>query len=91
MKRIVILGATGSIGRQTLDIVRAFPEEFDVIGLAAGANVELLAEQMQEFHPRHICCTNSKNRVKYINFLAPAVSSDFRVLIVRIETFKRYI
>ena len=59
MKRIVILGATGSIGRQTLDIVRAFPEEFEVIGLAAGANVELLAEQMQEFHPRHICCTNS--------------------------------
>ncbi len=59
MKRIVILGATGSIGRQTLDIVRAFPEEFEVIGLAAGSNVELLAQQMQEFHPRHICCTNS--------------------------------
>ena len=59
MKRIVVLGATGSIGRQTLDIVRAFPEEFEVIGLAAGTNVELLAQQMQEFHPRHIYCTNS--------------------------------
>ncbi|MCH7712440.1 MAG: 1-deoxy-D-xylulose-5-phosphate reductoisomerase [Chloroflexi bacterium] len=56
MKRIVILGATGSIGRQTLDIVRAFPDEFEVVGLAAGNNVELLFEQIDEFHPRHICC-----------------------------------
>ena len=56
MKRIVILGATGSIGRQTLDIVRAFPDEFDVVGLAAGHNVELLLRQIDEFHPRHICC-----------------------------------
>ena len=59
MKRIVVLGATGSIGTQTLDIVRAFPDEFEVIGLAAGSNVELLALQMQEFHPRHIYCTKS--------------------------------
>ena len=59
MKRIVILGATGSIGRQTLDIVRAFPDEFEVIGLAAGSNVELLAQQMQEFHPRYIYSSNS--------------------------------
>ena len=56
MKRIVILGATGSIGRQTLDIVRAFPDEFEVLGLAAGHNVELLLQQIDEFHPRHICC-----------------------------------
>ena len=61
MKRIVILGATGSIGRQTLDIVRAFPEEFEVVGLAAGSNVELLAQQIQEFHPRYICCTGPFN------------------------------
>ena len=56
MKRIVILGSTGSIGRQTLDVLRAFPDEFDVVGLAAGANLELLLQQVQEFHPRHICC-----------------------------------
>lgn len=55
MKRIVVLGATGSIGRQTLDIVRAFPNEFEVVGLAAGNNVELLLRQVEEFHPRHIC------------------------------------
>ena len=36
MKKIVILGSTGSIGRQTSDVVRVFPEDFDVVGLAAG-------------------------------------------------------
>ena len=44
MKRIVVLGSTGSIGRQTLDIVRAFQDEFEVVGLAAGNNIELLKE-----------------------------------------------
>ncbi len=55
MKKIVVLGCTGSIGRQTLDIVRAFPDEFEVVGLAAGTNVELIYEQVREFSPRHIC------------------------------------
>ena len=51
MKRIVVLGSNGSIGRQTLDIVRAFPDAFEVVGLAAGNNVDLLAEQVKEFNP----------------------------------------
>mgnify|MGYP000044104784 CR=1 FL=1 len=58
MKRIVVLGSTGSIGRQTLDIVRAFPDEFEVIGLAAGNNLELFEEQVKEFRPKHVCCIN---------------------------------
>ena len=57
MRRIVILGSTGSIGRQTLDIVRAFRNEFDVVGLAAGNNTALLLEQVAEFNPRYIWCT----------------------------------
>ena len=56
MKRIVVLGSTGSIGRQTLDIVRAFPDEFDVVGLAAGTNHSLFRQQIAEFHPRHVFC-----------------------------------
>ncbi|MCH8297772.1 MAG: 1-deoxy-D-xylulose-5-phosphate reductoisomerase [Chloroflexi bacterium] len=56
MKRIVVLGSTGSIGCQTLDIVRAFPDEFEVVGLAAGNNIELLTEQIKEFRPKHYCC-----------------------------------
>ena len=54
MRRIVVLGSTGSIGRQTLDIVRAFPDEFDVVGLAAGSNTELLRQQVEEFNPAHV-------------------------------------
>ena len=56
MKRLAILGSTGSIGRQTLDIVRAFPEEFSVVGLSAGSNLDLLAEQAAEFRPRVVSC-----------------------------------
>jgi 1-deoxy-D-xylulose-5-phosphate reductoisomerase len=54
MRKIVVLGSTGSIGRQTLDIVRAFPDEFQVIGLAAGTNTVLLKEQVAEFRPSHV-------------------------------------
>lgn len=54
MKRIVVLGSTGSIGTQTLDVVRALPDRFEVVGLAAGRNLDLLAQQVREFHPRMV-------------------------------------
>lgn len=52
MKKIVILGSTGSIGTQTLDIVRRHPDRFQVLGLAAGKNVAQIEEQIRVFHPR---------------------------------------
>ncbi len=52
-KRITILGSTGSIGRSALDVVRHYPERFEVVGLAARSNAELLAEQVAEFAPKH--------------------------------------
>ena len=55
-RRIAILGSTGSIGRQTLDVVRAYPDRFEVIALAARSNVALLAEQAREFAPRLVAC-----------------------------------
>ena len=51
MKKIAILGSTGSIGTQTLEIVRDNPD-LQVTGLAAGANIELLERQVREFRPR---------------------------------------
>lgn len=51
MRSISILGSTGSIGKSTLAVVDAFPEELRVVGLAAGANVELLAEQVERYRP----------------------------------------
>lgn len=52
MKKISILGSTGSVGTQALDVVRNLPEDFSVEVLAANSNVELLARQIEEFHPR---------------------------------------
>jgi 1-deoxy-D-xylulose 5-phosphate reductoisomerase len=51
VRRVAILGSTGSIGRQTLDVIARHPERFEVAGLAAGSNVELLAAQALQFHP----------------------------------------
>ena len=50
IKKIGVLGSTGSIGTQTLDIVRANPD-MKVIALAAGSNVDLMEKQVREFHP----------------------------------------
>lgn len=52
MKVLSILGSTGSIGTATLDVVRHFPDRFQVVALAAGRNLELLARQMEEFRPQ---------------------------------------
>lgn len=51
IKRLAILGSTGSIGRQTLDVVRSFPQRFNVIGLGGGRNTALLKQQVEEFKP----------------------------------------
>ena len=50
-QRIAILGSTGSIGRQTLEVIRALPDRFTIVALAAGRNVALLNEQIREVHP----------------------------------------
>ncbi len=51
MKKLSILGSTGSIGQATLDVVRRHPQRFRVVALAAGSNVELMARQIKEFRP----------------------------------------
>ena len=54
-QRIALLGSTGSIGRQTLDVVRAMPERFQIRALAAGRNLDRLEAQAREFRPAQIC------------------------------------
>jgi len=55
-RRIALLGSTGSIGQQTLDVVRSFPEHFRIVALAARSNTALLAQQAQEFRPSLVAC-----------------------------------
>jgi len=58
MKRLAILGSTGSIGVNTLDIVEQFPERFKVVSLAAGVNTQLLKQQILQFRPKVISVLN---------------------------------
>ena len=68
VKGIAILGSTGSIGRQTLDVIRAFPQQFSVVGLAGWRNLGLLREQVEEFHPTMVFCQDSTNGASFPEF-----------------------
>ena len=62
MKAITLLGSTGSIGTQTLDILESHPEDFRLVGIAAGNNVDLLAQQVRQFKPE-IVAINNENKL----------------------------
>jgi len=58
MKNIAILGSTGSIGTQTLDIVDGSDGELNVVALSAGRNIKLIEEQTRKYRPELICVHN---------------------------------
>ncbi|MFC2069830.1 1-deoxy-D-xylulose-5-phosphate reductoisomerase [Chloroflexota bacterium] len=60
VKKIAVLGSTGSIGQQTLEVVRSLPNHFQILGLAAGSNTKLLASQISEFNPSYIYCRDKE-------------------------------
>ena len=62
VKRLAVLGSTGSIGRQTLDVVRAFPDRFRVVALACGNNFPLLVKQAAEFQPKLVCAAGAREK-----------------------------
>lgn len=64
MKRVTILGSTGSIGTQTLDVIRQNREDFEVVALTAGNNVQEMASQIEEFHPRYAVMKNEEKAVE---------------------------
>jgi len=55
VKRIAILGSTGSIGQQALDVIRALPDELKVVGLTGSRNLKVLERQIREFQPKMFC------------------------------------
>src|SRR4030042_1646470 len=61
VKRIAILGSTGSIGQQTLDVVRALPDELEVVALTGNKNLGLLERQIREFQPKMFCSSVKPN------------------------------
>ncbi len=60
-RRISILGSTGSIGRQALEVIEKISDKFEVIALAGGSNTELLNEQIKKFKPKYAYCSNKKD------------------------------
>src|ERR1700723_1884821 len=61
MKRIAILGSTGSIGRSTLSVAESYPARFQIMALAAGANLEAAFEQVRRWHPRLVSMATEPN------------------------------
>jgi 1-deoxy-D-xylulose-5-phosphate reductoisomerase len=79
MKRIAILGSTGSIGHSTLSIVESYPDRFQVATLAAGNNVDGVFEQARRFRPKLISVSNEENAAKLRTRLA---DSDLPIQVV---------
>lgn len=72
MKRVTILGATGSIGLRTLELVSSFPDEFSVAGLAArGSNIELVAELCRKYAPVAVALLDTDARDRLARLLPP--------------------
>ena len=75
MKNITILGSTGSIGTQALEVIEKLEDEFNVIALSCGKNIELVAKQIEKFKPKYVCTQNQEDAQKLqtqfpqINFL----------------------
>ncbi len=65
MKKVAILGGTGSIGTQTLDVVRENPDRFKVTALTCGSNTELLARQIEEFKPEFASAEREEDAARF--------------------------
>lgn len=70
MKRVTILGSTGSIGTQTLDVIRHNREDFEVVALTAGNNVQEMVSQIKEFHPRYAVMKNEEKAAELKKLLS---------------------
>src|SRR3989339_2187986 len=79
-KAISVLGSTGSIGTQTLDIVRQFPNEFKIVGLTANKNSELLLKQIKEFKPKAAAIMDKSKVDDLLNFSSCQIYSGIEGL-----------
>ena len=88
MKRIAILGSTGSIGRSALAVVDAHADRLSVVGLAAGENAELLAEQIARYRPRTVAMASGGaiDRLRRIGSVDAALAASGRDGLVAVAT-----
>ena len=76
MKQIILLGASGSIGQQTLDVIRFHPKEFKLVALSVGKRIQQIPELIQEFNVSHICVQLASD-AKELSALFPQVNFYF--------------
>ena len=62
-KKISILGSTGSIGTQALEVIEKLGDKFEIISLSSGGNIDLLNEQIAKFHPKSVCVSKNADKV----------------------------
>ena len=98
MKKIALIGSTGSIGKQTLNVIRRYPDKFKVVSLAGGSNAKLLKEQILEFNPLYAtsACSekdfadfNTKTQMSFgENAFTNAILSEADIVVVALVGFK---
>ena len=81
MKNIILLGSTGSVGCNVLDVVRMYPDKFKIKAICANNNIELLASQVEEFSPEIVCVADGKK----VKFLKEMISNDVKIVSGRDE------
>lgn len=77
MKKISILGSTGSIGTQTLDVISQHPDKFSVVALAAGKNIDLLKEQISKYKPLAVSVEDEESASILSSQIAPSKTQIF--------------
>ncbi|MBW2484510.1 MAG: 1-deoxy-D-xylulose-5-phosphate reductoisomerase [Deltaproteobacteria bacterium] len=75
-KKVVILGSTGSIGRNVLKVAAGFPEHFTVVGMTAGRNIDLLRQQIETFSPRVVSVAEEDAALKLKTLLGPGRQTE---------------
>lgn len=89
MKKVLILGSTGSIGVNALNVIRKFPDRFSVAGLTVNSNISTLSEQIEEFNPEFVVVNNqskAKELAKTLNRKIEIISSENGL----VEAAKKY-
>lgn len=62
-RKISIIGSTGSIGTQALEVIEKLGDKFEIVALAAGSNIDKINEQIAKFHPKYVCVSKNQDKV----------------------------
>ena len=89
MRVLSIIGSTGSIGTQTLEVVRRNPEDFRVAGLACGSDIDLLYKQIEEFSPEAVSVADP-SKAEELRSRLQNRENDYKKLLSKLETCKLY-